>query len=174
MLQNGCQAAPGTRVEPEARGMNRLRPAALLASLVAMGCGAGDAVTPSDFVGGTWQLTSFQDGTSVAVAVPSPERYTLGFGSDGRATVKSDCNTCGGEYSLNGGSFRIGPLACTRAFCGATSLDPAYPAALDKARALTMDAATELTIHGDGVTLGFRKQSGASPSPSQAAARTPR
>ena len=131
-------------------------PVALVAALAAAGCKT-DPVSPSDLMGATWQLTSFQDGTSSAVAVADPTRYTLGFGSDGRATVKSDCNSCGGAYSLDGAAFRMGPLACTRAFCGTASLDPAYPAALDKARAVTMDVANELTIHGDGVTLRFRK-----------------
>ena len=135
--------------------MMRFLPLVLVLGLAAAGCKA-DAVSPSDLMGGAWQLTSLQDGTSSAVAVTDPTRYTLGFGNDGRATVKSDCNTCGGAYSLDGASFRMGPLACTRAFCGTASLDPAYPAALDKARAVTMDTPADLTIHGDGVTLRFK------------------
>jgi len=145
--------------------MMRLTPLVVAAGLAAAGCKA-DALSPSDLMGGSWQLTSFQDGTAAAVTVTDPTRYTLSFGSDGRATVKSDCNSCGGAYSLDGGSFRMGPLACTRAFCGTASLDPAFPAALDKARAVTMDTASDLAIHGDGVTLRFRRQAASSPSPS--------
>lgn len=135
--------------------MNRFVPLALIAGLTA-GCGT-DPLSPSDLVGSTWQLTSFQDGTATPVTVADPSRYTLRFGNDGRVAVMSDCNSCGGEYSLNGGMLRIGPLACTRVFCGSASLDPAYPAALDKARAASMGAPTELTIHGDGVTLRFKR-----------------
>jgi heat shock protein HslJ len=129
---------------------------ALVAALAGAACKA-DPVSPSDLIGGTWQLTSFQDGVATPIAVADPTRYTLSFGADDRASVKSDCNSCGGAYSLNGGVFRMGPLACTRVFCGTTSLDPAYPAALDKARAVTMDTPSDLTIHGDGVTLRFKK-----------------
>ena len=137
--------------------MNRFFPLALVAG-VAVGCSAPDAVSPTDLIGGgTWQLTSFQDGTANPVTVADPTRYTLRFGADGRAAVMSDCNSCGGEYSLSGAVFRMGPLACTRVFCGAASLDPAYPAALNKARAVAQDTAGQLSILGDGVTLRFKK-----------------
>lgn len=126
------------------------------AALIAAGCHS-NPLAPSDFVGSTWQLVSFQDGMTVPLSVADPTRYTALFGSDGRVSVKSDCNACAGEYSLSGAVFRVGPLACTRAFCGATSLDPAFPAAIDKARSLTMDVAAELTIHGDAVTLRFKR-----------------
>lgn len=135
--------------------MNRLFPLALIASLAAVGC--GDPLSPSDLIGSNWQLTSLQDGTAIPVTVADPSRYTLRFGNDGRVAVLSDCNSCGGEYSLNGGMLRIGPLACTRVFCGGASLDPAYPAALAKARAASLDAQAQLSIHGDGVTLRFKK-----------------
>ena len=131
---------------------------ALVAGLVAVGCDDEDAVTTADLVGITWQLTLFQDGTAAPVAVAEPARYTLRFGNDGLAAVMSDCNSCGGSYSLDGAVFRAGPFACTRAFCGATSLDPAYPAALEKARAVTQETPAQLTIHGDGVTLVYRSQ----------------
>jgi heat shock protein HslJ len=115
--------------------MNRFVRLAFIAGLAA-GC-KSNPLSPSDLIGPAWQLTSFQDGTTNPVTVASPSRYTLRFGADGRVAVMSDCNSCSGEYSLLGAVFRIGPLACTKAFCGATSLDPAFPAALAKARAVT-------------------------------------
>ena len=120
-------------------------------------CGPPDALEKVDLVGPQWQLTLFQDGTSNPIAVPDPTRYTVRFGTDDRAAVMSDCNTCGGPYSLDGASFRMGPLVCTRAFCGAASLDPAFPSALEKARAVSMAVPGQLSIHGDGVTLAFTR-----------------
>jgi heat shock protein HslJ len=136
--------------------MRRIR-VGLLAVLACAGCGPPDALETADFVGMLWQLTLFQDGTSNPVPVLDGSRYTVTFGSDGRASVRSDCNTCDGPYSLDGAVFRVGPLACTRVGCPAGSLDPAYPAALEKARAVSQELETQLTIHGDGVTLVFRK-----------------
>ena len=133
------------------------RLAACVLALLAGGCGPPDALETSDFSGVLWQLTLFQDGTASPVAVTERTRYTVTFAAAGLAAVKSDCNTCGGPYSLDGAVFRIGPLACTRAACPAGSLDPAYPAALEKARAVTQGLPTELTIHGEGVTLVFVK-----------------
>jgi heat shock protein HslJ len=120
-------------------------------------CGPPDALEKADLVGPLWQLTLFQDGTSNPIAVPDPTRYTIRFGTDDRAAVMSDCNTCGGPYSLDGASFRMGPLVCTRAFCGATSLDPAFPSALEKGAGGLDGRPRPADIHGDGVTLAFTR-----------------
>ena len=74
--------------------------------------------------GVTWKLESVERDGRPAVAVPDPDRYTLQLDPNGRLSVRADCNTCGGAYTLNDTSLTIGnALACTRAFCGTASLD---------------------------------------------------
>src|SRR3712207_9158923 len=65
---------------------------------------------------------------------------------------RSDCNSCGGAYTLSGSSLDIGPVACTRAFCGDTSLDPAFARAIERARTISVDG-EQMTIRGEGVIL---------------------
>lgn len=125
------------------------------ATFVAVGC-SGSVTGPSDVSGDTWQLVSLQQGSSAPVTVSDPSRYTMRLTANGRVEVKSDCNACGGSYALSGDSFDVGPMACTRAFCGTASLDAAFAGALDGAQSLTQ-ADNRLTITGGDVTLRFRR-----------------
>ena len=100
------------------------------------GCGVGvDVLTgPSAVIGGVWKLQSLEAaGGGAAVAVNRPENYTVEFRDGGALAVKADCNTCSGTYSIAGSSLTIGTLACTRAFCGAASLDTAFLAVVTNA-----------------------------------------
>jgi heat shock protein HslJ len=106
-------------------------------------------------IGATWQLVSIQRDGSDPITVADPSRYTLQLDADGRARVKSDCNSCGGSYTLTGSTLQFGPLACTKAFCGDTSLDSVYSQALDGTKTVSISDST-LTIAGGGVTLKFR------------------
>lgn len=110
---------------------------------------------PSDIQGQTWRLVSIQRGGAAPIAVAEPSRYTLRFADAGRINVRSDCNTCGGGYSMTGTSVSIGALACTRVFCGPVSLDGEYTGALGSARSLARSG-DELTIQCDGVVLRFQ------------------
>lgn len=115
-----------------------------------------DALAPSNVVGATWTLVSLQEAGAAAVVVDNPARYTLEFSSEGRLLVRSDCNSCGGPYSLADTSLEVGPLACTKAFCGDTSLDAPYTVALQRARSVSVTD-SELRIAGGGRTLRFRR-----------------
>lgn len=95
--------------------------------VIAVGC-AGNPVEPSDVSGREWRLMSIQRFGNNPVVVENPSRYTLRLDEDGRAAVRSDCNTCGSSYTLNGSSLKRDPLACTRVFCGDASLDSQYRA----------------------------------------------
>ncbi len=110
---------------------------------------------PSDLVGETRRLVSIERIGAAAIAVPDPARYTLQFLDGGRVSVRADCNTCGGSYVLAGTALSIGTLACTRAFCGAASLDGVLTQALGQARALAR-VGPVLTIRGDSAVLRFR------------------
>jgi heat shock protein HslJ len=119
-----------------------------------VGCENSNPLAPSDLIGDTWRLVSIVETGTTPVTVDDPSKYTLEFLENGRLNVKSDCNTCGGPYSLSGSSIEIGPVACTRVFCGDTSRDAAFTSALDKARSASLDD-DELTLTGAGVRLTF-------------------
>src|SRR5262245_53812276 len=135
--------------------MNRWTWLIVIVAAAAMGC-TDSSLAPSDVIGATWQLVSIQRDGSDPINVADPSRYTLQLDSGGRARVKSDCNSCGGSYTLTGSTLQFGPLACTKVFCGDTSLDSVYSQALDGTKTVSISDST-LTIAGGGVTLKFRQ-----------------
>ncbi len=136
--------------------MNRLTRAAVLAAGLLLAAACDESLTrPSDIEGQTWRLVSLTRTGTASINVADPSRYTLRFADGGHVNVRSDCNTCGGAYSLTGTSLSIGALACTRAFCGDASLDADYTRALQTARSLAR-LGDELTIQCDGVVLRFQ------------------
>ena len=116
-------------------------------------CG-GSVNAPSDAVGKTWRLVSIQEGDAPPTSVQNSSRYTLRLEDGGRVSVMSDCNSCGGTYTLDGSALELQGLACTRVGCGDGSLDPAYARALEGTKTATIDD-EDLVISGNGVTLRF-------------------
>ena len=133
-----------------------LRMAFALATVALSGVACDDrAQGAAEVVGVEWTLESVRraDGTTV---VAPPGRYTLTLDAEGRASVRSDCNRCGGGYSLAGSALAFGPLACTRAYCGDTSLDPEYPRILESGRVADVDGG-RLEIAGPEGTLRYTR-----------------
>ena|SRR5712692_3357352 len=97
---------------------------------LAAGCGADRLTGPTALGGGVWRLQSLQRANASAIVIDRPERYTAEFADASRLSVRADCNTCNGVYETAGASLQLRPLACTRAFCGDTSLDQQYLAIL--------------------------------------------
>jgi heat shock protein HslJ len=127
---------------------------ALIGVLASLGCG-DSPLAPSDVIDHTWRLVSLQRTGSTPVVVDDSSRYTLQF-ADGRAAVKSDCNSCGGTYTLTDDTLVIGTMACTRAFCGETSLDPLFPQLLEGTHSAALED-DELTLSSSVVTLRLRR-----------------
>lgn len=98
---------------------------AIIVAAAATAC-TDNSLIPSDMIGGTWQLVSIQRNGTDPMTVADASRYTLQLDSDGRVRLKSDCNSCGGSYTLTGSTLQFSPLACTKVFCGDTSLDSVY------------------------------------------------
>ena len=80
--------------------------------------------------GVTWKLVEFQssDDAIGRVRPQTPDQYTMTLGTDGRAALKLNCNRGAGPWRAEpgdgrSGSFSLGPLAVTRAFCPQPSLD---------------------------------------------------
>jgi heat shock protein HslJ len=129
--------------------------AVLLLALVSC---ATSPTAPSELVlpGITWKLRSIQRAGFPTIDIPVPERFTLLFTDDQRAVVRADCNTCTGQYELGGPNLQLGPLACTRAFCGADSPDTSFLNALAAEVSVSRNGRT-LTLSGAGVVLLFEQ-----------------
>ena len=114
-------------------------------------------LAPSAATAVTWKLESIERDGLPGVSVPDPDRYTLQLEPSGRLSLRADCNTCAGSYTLSGSSVTIGnALACTRAFCGTASLDTVFLAALSGPQTATVST-TNLVLRGNGATLRFRR-----------------
>jgi heat shock protein HslJ len=133
----------------------RVTPSAALLCLLVGGLTSCDdgGFGPSRVTGVEWRLASLQrpDG---AVLQVDPGRYTLSLDAGGPVRVRSDCNSCGGRYSLSGSSLTVAALGCTRAYCGDDSLDQPYVRALQSARSVD-GGESRLVVSGPEGTLRF-------------------
>jgi heat shock protein HslJ len=116
-------------------------------------CDQAELPTSSSDNVGHWELQAFETGGNT-VTIPNPERYTVEFTDDGRVNIRADCNRCSGTYEANGNQLTIGPLGCTRAFCGPGSFFDEYVAALQSASSFTRRG-NELVITYTGGTMRF-------------------
>lgn len=113
-------------------------------------CSSGTSPSELWETQGVWELQAI--GTT---AIPDPENYTVQFSGDGRVQIRADCNNCFGDYETNGNAITIGPLGCTRAFCGEDSFFDEYVAGLSSVTAFARRGDTlELTYSGG--TMSFR------------------
>lgn len=133
--------------------MKQIAFAMALAVFFLTGCDQAALPTSSSDNAGLWELQTFETGGNT-VTVPNPERYTVEFTDEGRAAIQADCNRCTGAYEANGNSLSIGPLGCTRAFCGPVSFFDEYVAALEIASSYRRSG-DELTISYNGGTMRF-------------------
>ena len=119
------------------------------------GCGSVTLTNPSMVEGVNWRLQRLERNGQRAVTVATPDRYTLSFTPEKRLAVRSDCNQCAGGFDLVDGRLSVGPLACTKAFCGEQSLDADYTAILAEAQSLEKSG-DELVLRSSRGTLRFR------------------
>ncbi|WP_432784919.1 META domain-containing protein [Cyanobium sp. BSA11S] len=127
------------------------------------------AALSSVLLSGTeWQLVAIQsmDDAQGITRPADPSRYSLRLQSDGRATLRLDCNTATGTWSVqpsadgSSGSFRFGPLAATGALCPPPSLGERLAAQAPFVRTfLVKDGRLHLSLLADaGILVWERKQ----------------
>ena len=127
----------------------------LLASalLMAAGCGGDDVTGPSALTGTRWKLDSLRTPTGI-VSTVNPDRYTIEFQDDGRVSAQADCNVCTGSYRAVGAILiTIGPLSCTRAFCGSGSRGDEYVALLGNTKLYAKEGDTLVLVANEGTLL---------------------
>jgi heat shock protein HslJ len=141
-----------------------------MATLLLLAAGVAGCATPEprapQLAGTRWQLVSIQsmDDAQGTVRATEPSRYTLEFGTDGRAAARLDCNrgtatwqaqpSEGGNASRASGSLQFGPWASTRAMCPPGSLAPRLAGSLPHVRSYVIEAGRlHLSLMADGGIL---------------------
>lgn len=102
----------------------------------------GEAAEPAAFAGTDWQLASIsgQD-------VPAGIAANAIFGEDFTVAGNAGCNTFSGDYSVDGESIVIGPLAATRKACEPDVMD------VENAFLNGLEQVSTMAISGQMLTL---------------------
>lgn len=147
---------------PRRQAIARLR--GLFAVLAMTACAADQA--PMRSLGGTsWELVQFQsmDDAQGTTRVADPARYTINFGTDGRASLRLNCNRATGSWQATpaadglSGSLVFGTLAGTRALCPPPSLDEKLLRDLGYVRGyLLRDGQLHLSLMADAGIYSWR------------------
>jgi heat shock protein HslJ len=129
----------------------------VILGMFASACGdSGTAPSTSERLSGTWALQAFQTSAGVTPATDS-SRYTVQFGSDGRLSMRADCNVCNGPFETQGVLLTTGLMACTRAYCGEASQSDEFIGAVSNASSYLKQDDQLLVYHDGGVLhLGAR------------------
>lgn len=97
----------------------------LISLIAAAGCASNPASPTPGSVDGVWRIISIQPATQATQTAPVGAAYQVGF-EDARVSVRVDCNSCSGPFTVAGSTLTIGPtLACTRAACPTASYESA-------------------------------------------------
>ena len=135
------------------------------AVLALAACGS-TAEPPHPLDGTSWRLLSLesmsdQQGTTT---VDDPSRYTVEFGTDGRAAFRIDCNRGNSTWqadaaSPDSGTLSFGPIATTRMACPQPSLEHEVSTALGYVRGfLIKDGRLHMSLLADGGILHWEPQ----------------
>ena len=104
----------------------------------------------------TWRLVSLERPGQAVIMVAKPDSYTFRLDPPEQASVRADCNSCGGRYTLAQDTLTLSPLACTLVGCPDGSLDGAFLAVLNGQARVMADGSALILTSGAG-TLRFTK-----------------
>lgn len=130
------------------------------AVLALAACGPS-APAPHPLDGTTWRLLSLESMSDEqgTTTVDDPYKYTVEFGTDGRAAFRIDCNRGSATWqasasSPESGSLSFGPIATTRMACPQPSLEQKVSTALGYVRGfLIKDGLLHMSLLADGGIL---------------------
>lgn len=96
---------------------------AITAASLSAGTFAGLQKSNSTLSGTSWQLVKFQGPDEKTFAPDDRSKYTITFGSNGRVTVRVDCNRGSSTWKVApNGELQFGSWSRTNAKCSAGSL----------------------------------------------------
>lgn len=106
---------------------------------------------PTAFDGQVWQWLVFQDSASGDesndITVDDPAKYTLELLPDGTYAIQADCNSGGGQYTLDGSSLTLLPGPITLAECGPESLSNTFISLLGDVVTFVFDSEGNLVLN---------------------------
>lgn len=122
----------------------------LAALLVMTGCTTGAAT--GELTGREWKLVWVDEFSTMPSGVATP---TLSFGSDGRLTGNTGCNSASASYTVDGDRLSISALITTKRACiesAGQQLEQAYIRAIEATRRYRIEGG-ELQLLDDGGTV---------------------
>lgn len=125
----------------------------LAAMLVVAGCTTSAAT--GELVGREWKLVWVEEFPTMPAGVATP---TLSFGSDGRLSGNTGCNSASAPYTVQGDQLSIGALITTKRACiesAGQQLEQAYIRAIEATRRYRIEGG-ELQLLNDGGTVVAR------------------
>lgn len=122
------------------------------------GAGSGAGEDPGAQLLGHWELVEIRSMDDRVFRPAEDARFALSLLEGGGLTLLAHCNRGLGSWLSEGpGQLRFGPLATTRAYCGADSLHDRYLADLAAVRSYVLrDGRLYLATMADGAILEFR------------------
>jgi heat shock protein HslJ len=152
--------------------MIKLAAAVLMSALMISACQTDSTTSetpiPTDITGldGTnWtlvEITSPDDKTGT-VRPDDPQKYTMSLGTDGKVSMKLNCNRGMGSWKAgsaggNSGSFEFGPISMTKALCPPPSLDQQIARDAAYVRSYVLESnRLHLNLMADGGTYVWEK-----------------
>lgn len=100
--------------------------------------------------GVVWKWTGVRGADPVVV--PHPSRYTLEFLADGRYSVRADCNSGSGTWSLEDSVLDLAPGPMTLVSCGPETLDRRYLQLLRSVGSFAVEDGRLRLFLGEGAT----------------------
>jgi heat shock protein HslJ len=129
-----------------------LRRGATALLIVAMQGLAGCAGAGADaLIGEVWRWEG-QTGPTRGewLEIPHPGRYTIAFAENGSYTIRADCNTGNGGYTVEGDGIAFGLGALTKMGCDSNSLDGRFLRSLKQVRDFSRDDESLVLRFGGG------------------------
>ncbi len=107
--------------------------------------------------GSAWRLLTIAGMDDSMAVADDPNKYTLSFAAEGKATLLADCNRGRGSWSSAApGRLEFGPIAATRALCPPQSLSGQYLAQFEWVRSYILrDGHLFLATMADGSIIEF-------------------
>jgi heat shock protein HslJ len=124
----------------------------LVLSQTATTAAADDAPSHSPIVGVKWNLIEIQWMDDTRDQVDDPLKYTLELKPDGVVSIRADCNSGFGSYTLEGGALTIDIAGTTMAACPPGSLHDTYLRSLGQVYGFVLE--------GEFLYLSMRMDSG--------------
>ena len=137
----------------------------ILAVIIMAGCAAGalsgEEARSKDVpmvLNKTWQWVSTVTPVE-KITAPDPEHYTIQLIEGGKARVRFDCNSGGGNYIISKGKVSFGPLMSTRMACPEGSMDSAFMRDLQRVSSFFLESGELfLELSADSGTMRFRPE----------------